>query len=177
MTDTGFPLDNSAENGTTFTGDSAVEQGAREFLVELLMKMKVNGTVTTRWDEPADPGDEPSLVLNVQGDDLSELIGRRGETLAALQYITRVAVSRQSGELVNVVVDVEGYKARREQQLRRLAQRMAEQAVARGRTVVLEPMPPNERRLIHIALRDYEGVTTESVGDGDRRKVTIVPKK
>jgi spoIIIJ-associated protein len=155
----------------------SIERNAQEFLSELLSKMGVNATVAMHWDEPAEPGDNPALVLNVQGDDLSELIGRRGETLAALQYITRISVAKHAGQLVNVVVDVEGYKARREQQLRRMAQRMAEQAVARGRTVVLEPMPPNERRLVHLALRDNPDVTTESVGEGDRRKVTIVPKK
>lgn len=152
-----------------------VESAAQEILEELLAKMRIHARVSARWEEPAQPDESGPLVLDVQGDDLSQLIGRRGETLAALQYITRVIVGKQAGELVNVVVDVEGYKARREQQLRRLAERMAEQAVAQGRTVVLEPMPANERRLIHLALRDNSAVRTESVGEGDRRKVTIIP--
>jgi spoIIIJ-associated protein len=156
--------------------EAEIERLARETLEELLGKMRIKARVEARWEPASEPGDSPPLVLNVLGDDLTLLIGRRGETLSALQYVMRSIVGRQAGELVNVVVDVEGYKARREQQLRRLAQRMAEQAVARGRTVVLEPMPPNERRLIHLELRDHPDVRTESVGDGDRRKVTIVPK-
>ncbi len=76
-----------------------------------------------------------------------------------------------------MVIDVEGYRARREQQLRRLARRMADQAIELGRTMVLEPMPPNERRIIHIELRDHPSVATESIGEGARRKVTIIPNR
>jgi spoIIIJ-associated protein len=167
----------SAPGNSTLPGEADLEHAALEVLEELLLKMRIKAHVTAQWEPPSQPGETAALVLNVQGDDLSQLIGRRGETLAALQYITRVIVTKQVGELANVVVDVEGYKARREQQLRRLAQRMAEQAVAQGRTVVLEPMPPNERRLIHLALRDNPDVHTESVGEGEHRKVTIVPRR
>ena len=162
---------------TAAEGSAEIEHTAQEILEELLLKMQIKARVTAQWAAPAQPGESAALLLNVQGDDLSQLIGRRGETLAALQYITRIMVTKQIGELANVVVDVEGYKARREQQLRRLAQRMAEQAVEQGRTVVLEPMPPNERRLIHLALRDSPEVHTESVGEGEHRKVTIVPRR
>lgn len=165
-----------AQRASTTDAEAVLERLARETLEELLSKMKVRAKVTAQWGQPSEPGEGGALVLDVRGDDLSQLIGWRGETLAALQYITRVIVARQAGSLVNVVVDVEGYKARREQQLRRLAERMAEQALAHGRTVVLEPMPASERRLVHIALRDHPGVRTESVGEGERRKVTIVPK-
>jgi spoIIIJ-associated protein len=115
-------------------------------------------------------------VLDVQGDDLDPLIGRRGETLAALQYIARLILSKQFGRNVDLVVDVQGHKQRREDQLRRMARRMAEQAAERQRVMSLEPMPANERRIIHLELREHPDVTTESVGDGDRRKVTIIPK-
>jgi spoIIIJ-associated protein len=103
------------------------------------------------------------------------LIGRRGETLNALQYITRLICNRELQRRANIVVDVQGYKSRREVALRNLAERMAGEAYRRGRTVTLEPMPPNERRIIHLALRDDPHVTTESVGVGDKRKVTIIP--
>lgn len=167
-----------AAHGSGFgaSAEADLERQARETLEELLAKMKVQADVTAQWGQPSEPGESAPLMLDVRGDDLSQLIGWRGETLTALQYITRVIVAKQVGRLVNVVVDVEGYKARREQQLRRLAERMAEQALAHGRTVVLEPMPASERRLVHIALRDHPGVRTESVGEGERRKVTIVPK-
>jgi spoIIIJ-associated protein len=105
------------------------------------------------------------------------LIGRRGETLTALQYITRLIASRELQRRANIVLDVEGYKSRREQMLRRLANRMADQAIQLGRTVSLEPMPPYERRIVHLALRDHPEVTTQSVGEGDRRKVTIIPRR
>jgi spoIIIJ-associated protein len=104
------------------------------------------------------------------------LIGHKGETLAALQYVTRIIAAKRLGKAVNIVVDVENYKGRREEQLKRLAKRIAEQAVQQGRTLSLEPMPPNERRIIHIALRDRSDVSTESTGEGRARKVTVIPK-
>jgi spoIIIJ-associated protein len=147
-----------------------------ETLRELLRYLEVEAKVVAR---PAhSESDEPQhWTLEIQGRDLGALIGRRGETLAALQYITRLIASRDLERRANIVIDVEGYKSRREMMLRRLAKRMAEQAVQRGRTVSLEPMPPYERRIIHLALRDHPNVTTESVGEGDHRKVTIIPRR
>jgi spoIIIJ-associated protein len=145
-------------------------------LENLLARMKVSARVAAAWGEPDEPGGLRPLLLNVEGDDLSVLIGRKGETLAALQYITRLIASKQIGAAVNAVVDVAGYKQRREEQLRRLAQRMADQVVQRGRAMALEPMSASERRIIHLALRDHPSVRTESVGDGERRKVTLIPK-
>ncbi len=147
-----------------------------ETLQELLNYLQVEAKVVAKAAEAED--DEPQhWTLEIQGRDLGALIGRRGETLAALQYITRLIASRDLERRAHIVIDVEGYKSRRESMLRRLAKRMAEQAVQRGRTVSLEPMPPHERRIIHLALRDNPNVTTESVGEGDRRKVTIVPRR
>jgi len=147
-----------------------------ETLQELLNYLQVEAKVVAKAAQAED--DEPQhWTLEIQGRDLGALIGRRGETLAALQYITRLIASRDLERRAHIVIDVEGYKSRRESMLRRLAKRMAEQAVQRGRTVSLEPMPPHERRIIHLALRDNPNVTTESVGEGDRRKVTIVPRR
>jgi spoIIIJ-associated protein len=147
-----------------------------ETLQELLGYLKVDAKVNAKAAEAED--DEPQhYTLEIQGRDLGALIGRRGETLAALQYITRLIASRDLERRVHIVIDVEGYKSRRESMLRRLAKRMADQAVQRNRTVSLEPMPPHERRIIHLALRDNPNVVTESVGEGDRRKVTIVPRR
>jgi spoIIIJ-associated protein len=103
------------------------------------------------------------------------LIGRHGETLNALQFITRLVCSRKLQRRANIVIDVEGYKSRRESTLRRLARQKAEQATRQGRTITLDPMPPNERRIIHITLRDDQNVETESVGMGDQRRITIIP--
>lgn len=149
-------------------------RGARDIAQELLQRMGLTAEVITRWGDPNEPDQPPPVWVDIQGKDLSLLIGRRGETLRAFQYLTRLILTKSLGESPVVVVDVEGYRARREEQLRRLARRMAEQALEAGRTMTLEPMPPHERRIIHLELRDHAGVFTESVGEGDRRKVTIV---
>jgi spoIIIJ-associated protein len=113
------------------------------------------------------------LVLNIVGDDLGILIGRRGETLRDLQFIARLIINRQLGVWPNLVVDVEGYKARRAESLSALALRMADQVRRSGHTVVLEPMPAHERRIIHLTLRDAPDVYTESTGEYEHRKVQI----
>jgi spoIIIJ-associated protein len=146
---------------------------ARQTLAELLDKMGIQGRVEDYVKAPGDDEDYHKLVLNVRGRDLGILIGRRGETLDALQYLTRLIVGRELERRVDLVVDVEGYRVRRERSLRRLAHRMAERAVTTGRRQVLEPMPPAERRIVHVALRDHEAVATESIGQADNRKVTI----
>ncbi|GAB4434513.1 MAG: hypothetical protein Kow00120_00880 [Anaerolineae bacterium] len=159
-----------------FGGEDDAKAGAAA-LEELLEKMEVRAKVHVHRAEPSNDGEATPWVLEIRGRDLGILIGRRGETLASLQYITRLIASRDLQHRVNFIVDVEGYKARRATQLRKLAVRMAEQAIRRGRTVALEPMPPYERRIIHMTLRDNDSVRTESVGEGDRRKVTIIPEK
>lgn len=145
----------------------------REVLSELLEKLHIEAEIVVRRAEADDYEGDPPWILDVQGEDLGVLIGRRGETLNALQYICRLIVSRDLQRRANMVIDVEGYKSRREDTLRRLAHRMADEARHRGKMVKLEPMPPNERRIIHIALRDDQTVYTESEGTGDSRKVTI----
>ncbi len=159
--------------------DQDVMNIAQETLQEMLGRLKIKGSVSVHQAEAADEQDEedgPPLVLDIRGDDLGVLIGRRGETLSALQYLTRLIVSNKAAHNVNLVVDVESYKARREQQLRQLAQRMAERVATTRKPVALEPMPPNERRIVHLTLRDHPVVTTESVGRDEDRKVTIILK-
>ncbi len=116
------------------------------------------------------------LVLNVVGDDLGVLIGRRGETLRDLQFIVRLIVSRKIGQWPNLVLDVEGYKARRVNGLQALAKRMADQVRQTRQPMVLEPMPAHERRIVHLTLRDDPDVYTESTGEDEARKVQILPK-
>lgn len=148
---------------------------ARATLEELLAKMKITATVTASLTGPDEDG-LTSVFLDVRGNDLTVLIGRRGETLTALQYLTRQLVSKQLSKGLSVVIDVEGYRQRRHEQLRRMARRTAEQVIERQRPIALEPMPPDERRLIHLELRDHPAVRTESAGEGPKRKVTIHPK-
>jgi len=147
----------------------------RETVIELLQRMRVNAQVTAHHGEVDDKRGRIPVHLDIHGKDLSILIGRQAETLNALQYITSLIVGKELGRAITVVVDVEGYRARREQQVRQLARKMAEQAVKTGRRQVLEPMPANERRFVHIELRKNPEVTTESIGEGSRRKVTIIP--
>ncbi len=151
---------------------------ARTVLSELLERLGFpTAEVRIRRAEPAADEEEGPLVLDVSGAGVDALIGRRGETLAALQRIVRLIVGRQLAYQANLVVDVDGFKRRRERNLRRLAERMAEKAVKNGQTVALEPMPPYERRIVHLALRDRSDVRTESVGAGRRRRVTIIPRQ
>jgi spoIIIJ-associated protein len=117
------------------------------------------------------------VQAEIHGQDLDILIGRRAETLQALQYLVSLIVGKEIEDWVHVVLDVEGYRQRREQQLRRLAARVAEQAIRTGRRQVLEPMPAAERRIIHLALRDHPDVTTQSIGEEPNRKVVIIPRR
>jgi len=150
---------------------------AKTTVEDLLERMKIFATVSTRYGEPENPGGEKPVVVDIRGNDLSILIGRKAETLNALQYITNLIIGRHLEKWVPLQIDVEGYRARRELALKNLAERMAEQARSSGRRQVLEPMSANERRLIHIALREDESVVTESIGEEPNRKVTICPRK
>ena len=138
---------------------------------------KVTAEVTAHYMESSDPKDEAVIMVEIQGDDLSILIGRRSETLNALQYISSLIVGKELGEWAPMMIDVQGYRARRDRQLRQIARRMAEQAIHTGKRQVLEPMPANERRIIHMELHDHPQVATESLGEEPNRKVTIALKK
>ena len=146
---------------------------------ELLSKMNLTANVSAREAEVMDSEDQqhgPTIAVDVTGENLGSLIGRRGETMDNLQYLARLLAAKEVGHYVNIVIDVEGYKAHRADVLKQLALTIAEQVVSSRRPISLEPMPANERRIVHLALRDHASVRTESVGLGDRRKVTILPK-
>jgi spoIIIJ-associated protein len=115
--------------------------------------------------------------LNIVGDDLGLLIGRRGETLASLQFITNLILGKRLRRWAKVQLDVEGYRTRREQMLRGLAQRMAARVQETGVPVTLEAMPANERRIVHLTLNNHPYVSTASFGEGDQRRVVIAPKR
>jgi spoIIIJ-associated protein len=167
----------SAPAAQSVTPDESA--AAQRLLQAVLDRMKYKVQIVER--NPADLNgydeqDEPTLVLDIRGSDLSTLIGRRGETLDGLQYLVRLLVAKELGHYVHVVLDVEGYKAHRAQMLKQLALRMAERVVTTHKPAALEPMPANERRIVHLALRDNTQVRTESVGMGENRKVTIIPQ-
>jgi spoIIIJ-associated protein len=149
---------------------------AVEVLEKLLELMEVDATVRVR--QPETPGDGASIVkvvLDISGDDLGILIGRRGDTLASLQYLVNLIVGRKLKAKSAFGVDVAGYRRRREQSLKSLALHMAERVRTTKQIMTLEPMPPNERRIVHLALAQDESVITESIGEGENRKVVIRP--
>ncbi len=158
--------------------DSPTIKMAIEFLQRLLELTGIDAEVTTRLPEtPGDGVGRASAVLDVTGEDLGILIGRRGSTLASLQYMVNHMVSRQLKSKALVTVDVEGYRRRREDNLKGLALRLAEKVKGTGRTITLEPMPANERRIVHLALAEDAQVTSFSLGDGETRKVAISLKR
>lgn len=148
----------------------------RDTVIELLEKMQVRARVSAALMPEDEHSNRPAVAIDISGDDLNILIGKKAETLEALEYITRLIVSKEVGSSVIVNIDVQGFKKRKEQRLRRIAQSVARQAIETGRRQYLEPMSPADRRIIHMELRDHPQVFTESVGEGDRRKVTINPK-
>lgn len=117
------------------------------------------------------------LIVNMEGPDLGVLIGRRGETLDSLQYLVNLAVNKNQEQRRKVILDVEGYRQRREETLQKLAARLADKAKQRGRSVVLEPMNSQERRIIHTALQARDDIYTFSEGEEPFRKIVISPKK
>lgn len=147
-----------------------------ETVSKLLAHMHLQAQVSARYEKGEDREGRKTIDVDVRGDDLSILIGRRSETLNALQYVASLMVGKQVEQWVQLSIDVEGYRSRRERQLRQMARRMAEQAAKSGRRQTLEPMAAAERRIIHLELRDHPDVVTESTGDEPHRKVNIIPK-
>jgi spoIIIJ-associated protein len=155
--------------------DPAEAEYALEVITNLLDKMRVEATISVKETEPDDLTGEVRSLIDIRGQDMGVLIGPRGETLNALQYVARLMTGHQLQKRTTFIVDIEGYRVRREQSLASLADRMANKAVSSGRPMTLEPMPPNERRIIHLTLRHDDRVRTESTGEGRRRKVRIYP--
>lgn len=145
---------------------------AREFLTELLNKADINVEVEVIRDQC----NEEQIAYNLSGEkELGLVIGHRGETLDALQYLTSIYVNKNTEEYLRIVLDAEGYRERRRATLERLAERLAAKAEKKGRKVVLEPMPPHERRIIHIKLKENNNVKSYSEGEEPYRKVMIEP--
>ncbi len=142
-----------------------------DVLQHILRYLNIHATVQVRSTNP--------LTLNIQGihENLGLLIGRRGETLSALQLLVSLIVSHRTKHRMRIVVDAENYRERREENLRSLALRVAQQVRNYRRSIALEAMPPHERRIVHIALSDSKDISTESIGEGDARRVVISLKR
>jgi spoIIIJ-associated protein len=143
---------------------------------KMLHLLKLEAQVSAHYG-PTERDGRRNIHVDIRGNDLSVLIGRRSETLSAFQYVASLIVGKQTEQFIQLIVDVEGYRDRREKQLIQMAKRMADQVTKNGRRQTLEPMPSSERRVIHIALRDHPAVKTESTGEEPYRKVVILPKE
>lgn len=158
--------------------DAEDEATAKKILTDLLGMMGVEADVMA-VDNPSavslSPDDPPTIFLDIMGRDLGMLIGRRGDHLSQLQFLINTLVNRKLDEWTRVIVDVEGYRARREESLVGLAERVARQVARSGRSIVLEPMPANERRIIHLTLKQHPEVATHSDGEGSARRITVEP--
>ena len=152
----------------------APEAGARAeaFLGGLFELMHISAKLDVK-----DVVDEGRVDVTLSGDDMGSVIGRRGETLDAIQYITGLAVNRGAEKFVRVSIDTENYREKREESLEKLAKKTAEKAVKLGRSLTLEPMSPQERRVIHTVLQDYPGITTYSTGTDPNRRVVVALKR
>ena len=157
----------------------ALEAATKEIVRELLSLMDVPADVMA-VDNPSvmelSADEPPTVFIDINGRDLGMLIGRRGENLGQLQYMVNLMVNRQSDTWVRVILDIEGYRTRREESLIGLAERVARQVARNKRPIALEPMPANERRIVHMTLKSQPGITTSSSGEGAMRRVTVSPQ-
>lgn len=168
----------SVSGGNVERADAEDEAAAKAVLVELLQQMNIDAEVAAVDNPssvPLDSNEPPTIFLDILGSDLGMLIGRRGDHLSQIQFLVNTLVNRQLDEWTRVIVDVEGYRARREESLVGLAERVARQVVRSGRSIVLEPMPANERRIIHLTLKQHSDVSTFSSGEGNSRRITVEP--
>jgi spoIIIJ-associated protein len=158
------------------TSDIEIAKGV---LTDLLIKMGFNSKIEVILPETEfnEEGESNPVVYNIVGDDVGMLIGRRGQTLDALQYLVRLITSKQSNSKTSIMIDVEKYKQHRYEDLRVLALNIAKQVKASKTSFRLEPMPAFERRIIHLALANNPDVITESIGEGEFRKVVVIPKQ
>jgi len=159
------------------SNEAAVLALAEQVVNELLEKMNISANVSGELGEKSDNLPYRPINIDITGKDLSMLIGKRGKTLNALQYVTRLIMGKELERGIPLTIDVERYRKRRENQVRQLAQRIAQQVAQTQRRQALEPMPPNERRFAHLELKDHPDVYTESTGEDPNRKVVVYPKK
>lgn len=156
------------------------ERIAKKVVGELLQAMGYQCNLVA-VDNPSaiesGPEEPPTVFIDILGQDLGMLIGRRGENLSQIQYMANLLVNKELPTWTRVILDVEGYRTRREESLVGLAQRVARQVSRTRRAISLEPMPPSERRVVHLALRSDPSVTTQSSGEGALRRVTVYPHR
>ncbi len=171
--------DETEEESDVLTEEELTEEGetALEVIGTLLSHLSIQAETDLIVSEPDDLTGRRINTINITGNDLGVLIGQRGETLDAIQYLSRLMISHRLQRKATFTIDIESYRQRRKEALARLAERMAQKVTKQRRPVTLEPMPPHERRAVHMALRNFRGVYTQSTGTGDRRRVRIFPER
>jgi spoIIIJ-associated protein len=168
----GAPAEATAEPREPFVEDGRADQ-ALDFVIDVLATMGMDCTVDLLENEPDDPPEE--IRLEIEGNDAGRIIGKKGQTLSALQFLANRVVNRPGQKRRHVVIDAEGYRARREDTLSSMARRLGKQAVTEGKIITFEPMNPQDRRVVHLALAKFPGVVTKSDGEGEARRVQIIP--
>jgi spoIIIJ-associated protein len=146
---------------------------ALEFVAEVVKEMEMDCRV--RLLRPKDDDENPEINIEIAGPDAGRIIGKKGQVLMALQFITHRIVNRSGLDKRHVLVDAEGYRTRRDSSLASMAKRLGKQAVELGKIITFEPMNPRDRRVVHLALAKFEGVVTKSDGEGASRRVQIIP--
>ncbi len=155
-----------------FVGDERANQ-ALDFVSDLVTKMQMDCKV--RLCRPKEGDDDPEISIEIYGPDAGRIIGKKGQVLGAIQFLTHRVINRPGQDRRHLLVDAEGYRSRRDDQLSTMAQRLGKQAVEQGKIITFEPMNPRDRRVVHLALAKFEGVITKSDGEGDDRRVQIIP--
>jgi spoIIIJ-associated protein len=146
---------------------------ALKFVSDLIREMEMECTVHLR--RPQEGNAEDEINIEIAGRDAGRIIGKKGQVLQALQFLTHRIINRPGLDRRHILVDAEGYRSRRDNSLATMAQRLGRQAVEEGKIITFEPMNPRDRRVVHLALAKFEGVITRSDGEGDDRRVQIIP--
>jgi len=146
---------------------------ALEFVTKIVKEMEMDCRVRLRRSNSNE--DNGEINIEIDGRDAGRIIGKKGQVLAALQFLTHRVVNRPGLERRHILVDAEGYRSRRDDSLATMARRLGRQAVEQGKIITFEPMNPRDRRVVHLALAKFEGVVTKSDGEGDDRRVQIIP--
>ena len=146
---------------------------ALKFVNDVIREMEMECTVHLR--RPQEGNAEDEINIEIAGRDAGRIIGKKGQVLQALQFLTHRIINRPGLDRRHILVDAEGYRSRRDNSLATMAQRLGRQAVEEGKIITFEPMNPRDRRVVHLALAKFEGVITRSDGEGDDRRVQIIP--
>jgi spoIIIJ-associated protein len=166
-------VSDTSSDGTIATGSDEQTERALGFVKTLLAKMGMDAEVTLAPDDGE--GSEDEIRLEIEGPDAGRVIGKRGQVLEAIQYLTSRVAHKQGERRRHIAVDAEGYRARHEDQLAQMARKLGERVAQEGKIITFDPMSARDRRVVHMALKDVPGVRTESNGEGPDRRVQIIP--